>query len=84
MNKKRLSVFFLAMINVAVIMSLRGLPMMAKEGYSLSLPSQLSIGSPLFYVLFLTVGTLVFLGTPILMIHFRKPSWKLKNDNKEK
>jgi len=47
-------------------------------------PTQLSIGSPLFYVLFLTIGTLVFLGVPILMIHFRKPSWKLKNDNQKK
>ncbi|MBT3581385.1 amino acid permease [bacterium] len=33
MNKKKsLSIFVLAMMNVAVIMSLRGLPMMAKEG----------------------------------------------------
>ncbi len=33
--KKHISVFFLAMMNVAVILSLRGLPLMAKEGISL-------------------------------------------------
>jgi glutamate:GABA antiporter len=33
MNKKKsLSIFVLAMMNVAVIMSLRGLPMMANPG----------------------------------------------------
>lgn len=32
---KNISVFFLAMMNVAVILSLRGLPLMAKEGLSL-------------------------------------------------
>lgn len=31
-NRRYLSVFVLAMMNVAVVMSLRGLPMMAKEG----------------------------------------------------
>ena len=34
-QKKHLSVFLLAMMNVAIIMSLRGLPLMAKEGMSL-------------------------------------------------
>ena len=33
--KRSLNVFVLAMMNVAVIMSLRGLPMMAKEGLSM-------------------------------------------------
>ncbi|MFH1846282.1 MAG: amino acid permease, partial [Candidatus Omnitrophota bacterium] len=31
----KLNVFVLAMMNVAVIMSLRGIPMMAKEGLSM-------------------------------------------------
>jgi len=35
MKTKHLSNFFLAMMNVAVIMSLRGLPLIAKEGMSL-------------------------------------------------
>ena len=35
MKKTHLSVFLLAMMNVAVIMSLRGLPLMAEEGLSL-------------------------------------------------
>ena len=34
-NKKQLTVFMLAMMNVAIIMNLRGLPMMAKEGLSM-------------------------------------------------
>jgi len=34
-NRKQLSVFMLAMMNVAIIMNLRGLPMMAKEGLSM-------------------------------------------------
>ncbi|MFH1791645.1 MAG: amino acid permease [Candidatus Omnitrophota bacterium] len=46
-NKQQLSVFVLAMMNVAIIMNLRGLPMMAKEGLSM-----------IFFLLF---TTLVFL-----------------------
>lgn len=46
-------------------------------------PKQLTIGNPLFYILFLVCGIVVFVGTPILIIHFRKPSWKLKDVNKE-
>jgi amino acid transporter len=46
-------------------------------------PQQLAVGSPIFYVLFLIVGIIVFLGTPVLMIHARKPSWKLKNDHEK-
>ena len=42
-------------------------------------PKQLAIGSPLFYVLFLLVGIAIFIGAPILMIHLRKPSWKLRD-----
>ncbi|NGX26888.1 MAG: Glutamate/gamma-aminobutyrate antiporter [Chlamydiae bacterium] len=34
-QKKTLSVFLLAMMNVAIVLSLRGLPLMAKEGSSL-------------------------------------------------
>ena len=48
MKKYQLSVFVLAMMNVAVIMSLRGLPMMAKEGLSL-----------VFYLLFSTIFFLI-------------------------
>ncbi|MFC1643800.1 amino acid permease [Candidatus Omnitrophota bacterium] len=34
-NRQQLSVFMLAMMNVAIIMNLRGLPMMAKEGLAM-------------------------------------------------
>lgn len=47
-KKYQLSVFVLAMMNVAVIMSLRGLPMMATEGLSL-----------IFYLLFSTLFFLI-------------------------
>ena len=47
-KKYHLSVFVLAMMNVAIIMSLRGLPMMAKEGLSL-----------VFYLLFSTIFFLI-------------------------
>jgi len=41
-------------------------------------PKQLTVGSPSFYVTFLFIGMLVFCLAPIFIIHFRKPSWKLK------
>jgi len=34
-SRQQLSVFMLAMMNVAIIMNLRGLPMMAKEGLAM-------------------------------------------------
>jgi len=46
-NRQQLSVFVLAMMNVAIIMNLRGLPMMAKEGLPM-----------IFFLLF---ATLIFL-----------------------
>ncbi|MCB1115604.1 MAG: amino acid permease [Chlamydiia bacterium] len=42
-------------------------------------PAQLPIGNPLFYIFFLIGGLLILLGAPLLIIHFRKPSWKLNN-----
>jgi glutamate:GABA antiporter len=48
MKPHKLGVFALAMINVALVMSLRGLPMMAKEGLSM-----------IFYILFASVLFLV-------------------------
>ena len=42
-------------------------------------PKQLTIGSPLFYVAFLIIGTLIFFIAPLIIIHVRKPSWKLKD-----
>ena len=47
-SKRTLSVFVLAMMNVAVVMSLRGLPMMAKEGLTM-----------VFYLLFASILFLV-------------------------
>ena len=43
-------------------------------------PSQLTIGSPLFYTSFLIIGALVLFFVPMIIISFRKPSWK-KNGN---
>ncbi len=47
-------------------------------------PKQLTIGNPLFYILFLVGAIIIFIGSPILIIRLRKPSWKLKDVNKEK
>ncbi len=47
-NSKKLSVFMLAMMNVAIIMNLRGLPMMAKEGLAM-----------IFFLLFATIVFLI-------------------------
>jgi len=41
-------------------------------------PSNLKVGSPAFYVGFLIVGNLVFILLPIIINHFKKPSWMPK------
>lgn len=41
-------------------------------------PSQLSIGSPSFYVVFLAIGVLIFIGAPLVIHEFKKPEWKPK------
>ncbi|MCP5505541.1 MAG: amino acid permease [Chlamydiales bacterium] len=46
-------------------------------------PAQLTIGNPLFYIFFLIGGIVIFLGAPFLIIHYRKPSWKLNNADKK-
>ncbi|MBT4530104.1 MAG: amino acid permease, partial [Phycisphaerae bacterium] len=38
-------------------------------------PSNLEVGSPAFYVGFLVVGNLLFILLPIIINHFKKPSW---------
>ena len=43
-------------------------------------PSQLSIGSPTFYVWFLIIGVLVFVLIPIIIGYIKKPEWK-QGDN---
>jgi len=40
-------------------------------------PSQLSIGSPQFYVIFLVIGAIIGVGAPLVIHHFKKPSWKV-------
>jgi cell division protein FtsW (lipid II flippase) len=42
-------------------------------------PSNLAVGSPAFYVGFLAVGNLVFILLPMLINHFKKPSWMPTN-----
>jgi len=46
-------------------------------------PSNLTVGSPLFYTLFIAIGVIVFVSLPIIINHFKKPSWmpKQKTDS---
>jgi len=39
-------------------------------------PSQLTIGSPAFYVIFLLVGASIFVLAPLIIHRFKKPEWK--------
>lgn len=39
-------------------------------------PSQLTVGSPAFYIFFLIVGVIVFIGIPLVIHHYKKPGWK--------
>lgn len=45
-------------------------------------PSELPIKNPKFYVIFLIVGTLVFVSAPIIINYLKKPSWAKKLKNK--
>ena len=47
-------------------------------------PSNLKIGSPTFYVLFMVLGLLIFVTLPIIIYARRKPEWKATIENKEK
>jgi amino acid transporter len=38
-------------------------------------PSNLKVGSPAFYVGFLVIGNLIFILLPLIINHFKKPSW---------
>ncbi len=38
-------------------------------------PSNLKVGSPAFYVGFLVIGNLIFISLPVIINHFKKPSW---------
>lgn len=40
-------------------------------------PAQLQTGSLLFYELFLIAGLFIMCGIPLVLYHFRKPSWEL-------
>jgi hypothetical protein len=41
-------------------------------------PSQLTIGSPTFYVGFIVVGVIVFGSAPFIIASFQKHTWKIK------
>ncbi|MFH1829593.1 MAG: amino acid permease [Pseudomonadota bacterium] len=41
-------------------------------------PSQLAVGSPEFYVIFLACGIVVFVGAPLVIHRFKKPEWMPK------
>jgi putative glutamate/gamma-aminobutyrate antiporter len=38
-------------------------------------PSQLKIGNPAFYIIFLLVGVGIFVGAPLVIHKFKKPEW---------
>lgn len=38
-------------------------------------PSNLQVGSPLFYTLFIVIGVTVFVSLPMIINHFKKPGW---------
>ena len=42
----------------------------------------LTVGSPTFYVVFLILGVIVFVGAPIIINKSNKPSWKVDSDSK--
>ncbi|MBC8525577.1 MAG: amino acid permease [Candidatus Cloacimonetes bacterium] len=42
-------------------------------------PIQLTVGSPTFYVFFLIIGVIIFVGAPIIINMAKKPSWIPKN-----
>lgn len=46
-------------------------------------PAQLKVGTPVFYVAFVVIGTLVFLTAPFVISLFRKPSWQPQADTQE-
>ncbi|MBD3379617.1 MAG: amino acid permease [Candidatus Omnitrophica bacterium] len=43
-------------------------------------PAQLTVGSPAFYVLFLTAGTVLFAGAPLLIHLFKRPDWAVSRE----
>ena len=45
-------------------------------------PALLTVGSPTFYVVFLILGVIVFVGAPIIINKSKKPSWKIDSDSK--
>ncbi len=47
-------------------------------GFGLFPPSGLNTGSTLSYVLFLIIGFITMFAIPLVIWHFRKPSWKPK------
>lgn len=38
-------------------------------------PAQLTVGSPMFYVLFIVVGTIVFIAAPVIINFLKRPDW---------
>jgi amino acid transporter len=38
-------------------------------------PSQLPVGSPLFYTILVIISTIVFTAIPLIIHRFRKPQW---------
>lgn len=48
-------------------------------------PKQLEVGSPLFYVLFLAIGVIVFVSLPMIINQYKSPKWvQIKKSKKRK
>jgi amino acid transporter len=41
-------------------------------------PSQFSTGNPVFFVIFLALGIILFCAAPSLILKFQKPSWRVR------
>lgn len=46
-------------------------------------PSNLPVGNPALYVTLVAAGLIVFGGLPLVIHHFKKPSWKTVNEEKQ-
>ena len=44
-------------------------------------PSQLTVGSPTFYVSFLIVGVIIFVGAPLIINGLKRPEWMPKENS---
>ena len=63
-------------IGAAVVCTLGILGAMLALVLSFLPPSQITTGSPVVYVGIIVIGVAVFIALPLIVYHFRKPSWR--------